>query len=87
MVEFDSEALRAAAESARQKSALGSSATDQLAAGSYVVADDGRRERPADLRTRYMGLWLRNPVVAPPGRSARRWTASRRWPRPASAPL
>lgn len=67
MVEFDSEALRAAAESARQKSALGSNTTDQLAAGSYVVQDDGRRERPADLRSRYMGLWLSNPVVASAG--------------------
>ena len=68
MSSFDPEALRAAAESARQKAAMGSSATDQLAPnGSYVVESDNRVRRQSDLCTRYMGLWLRNPVVASAG--------------------
>ena len=69
MVEFDPEALQAAAESARQKSAMGSNATDQLApAGSLLVEDEpSGRDRATDLRTQYMGLSLRNPLVASAG--------------------
>ena len=68
MSKFDPEALRAAAESHRQKTAMGSSATDQLAPnGSQVVEAERNQSRPVDLRTRYMGLWLRNPVVASAG--------------------
>lgn len=80
MVNIDPEALRAAAESARQKSQLGSSATDQLAPGGSIVVSpeplqsqrSARSQRPGqpgttDLRTRYMGLWLENPVVASAG--------------------
>ena len=68
MSKFDPEALRAAAESHRQKTAMGSSATDQLAPnGSQVIEAERNRSRPLDLRTRYMGLWLRNPVVASAG--------------------
>lgn len=65
---FDPEALRAAMESAKQKSAMGSNATDQLATNTgFVVEPDTPQQRQADLRTRYMGLWLRNPVVASAG--------------------
>ncbi|NLI85939.1 MAG: dihydroorotate dehydrogenase-like protein, partial [Propionibacterium sp.] len=68
MSKFDPEALQAAAESHRQKTAMGSSATDQLAPnGSQVVEAELNQLRPLDLRTRYMGLWLRNPVVASAG--------------------
>ena len=68
MSKFDPEALRAAAESHRQKTAMGSSATDQLAPnGSQVIEAERNQSRPLDLRTRYMGLWLRNPVVASAG--------------------
>ena len=69
MVEFDPEALQAAAESARQKAAMGSNATDQLApAGSLLVEDEpSGRDRATDLRTQYMGLSLRNPLVASAG--------------------
>lgn len=68
MPTFDPEALRAAMESARQKSAMGSSTTDQLAPqGLYVGQSEIQNGRKFDLRTRYMGLWLRNPVVASAG--------------------
>lgn len=68
MSNFDPEALRAAVESARQKASMGSNATDQLApGGSFVVEPDAPQTRQSDLRTRYMGLWLRNPVVASAG--------------------
>ncbi|MGI5950407.1 MAG: dihydroorotate dehydrogenase-like protein [Brooklawnia sp.] len=66
MANFDSEALRAAAESHRRKTEMGSSATDQLAPSGLVAPDLPSRDK-ADLRTRYMGLWLRNPVVASAG--------------------
>lgn len=65
---FDAEALKAAAESAKQKATMGSNATDQLASnGSFVVESDQPRPKRIDLRTRYLGLWLRNPVVASAG--------------------
>ena len=69
MVEFDPEALQAAAESARQKSAMGSNATDQLAPASALILENDRpaSESSSDLRTSYMGLSLRNPLVASAG--------------------
>lgn len=66
MVNFDSEAMAAAAESHRRKTEMGSSTTDQLAPAGVVTPEMTSRG-PADLRTRYMGLWLRNPVVASAG--------------------
>ncbi|GAA2182354.1 dihydroorotate dehydrogenase-like protein [Brooklawnia cerclae] len=68
MPNFDPEALRAAAESARRKSEMGSNATDQLAPqGSIVIAPDSPAGATVDLTTTYMGLRLRNPVVASAG--------------------
>lgn len=67
MSKFDPEALRAAAESHRQKVVMGSSATDQLSPTSAYVVEDRVQPRPVDTRTRYMGLWLRNPLVASAG--------------------
>ncbi len=67
MSKFDPEALRAAAESHRQKVVMGSSATDQLSPASAYVVEDRVQPRPVDTRTRYMGLWLRNPLVASAG--------------------
>ena len=69
MVEFDPDALQAAAESARLKSAMGSNATDQLAPASALIEDEepAAPEAINDLRTRYMGLQLRNPLVASAG--------------------
>ena len=56
MSKFDPEALRAAAESHRQKVVMGSSATDQLSPTSAYVVEDRVHPRPVDTRTRYMGL-------------------------------
>lgn len=72
MVAYDEEQLKAAMESASQKSELGSNATDQLAPhGSVVVGRDANHpHEPSDdssLETSYMGLSLRNPVVASAG--------------------
>ena len=81
MSNFDPEALRAAAESARQKASLGSNTTDQLAQGaSNVVPREelqgrGSRVQPGfdpgpsgvDLTTSYMGLQLSSPLVASAG--------------------
>ncbi len=65
---FDSEALRAAAESAARKSQMGSNATDQLAPHGSIIVDDHRTSSdPQDLTTTYMGLSLANPLVASAG--------------------
>lgn len=74
MSKFDPEALKAAAESAARKSEMGSNITDQLAPhGSIVVEPEPTESEPSpagdlgDLTTDYMGLTLRNPVVASAG--------------------
>lgn len=70
MPNFDPEALRAAAESAKLKSDLGSNVTDQFAAHGDVVVDDNWALTPnagRPLATTYMGLSLANPVVASAG--------------------
>lgn len=68
MPKFDAEALAAAAESARHKSALGSNTTDELAPTGLVADENSQRYGSEDgLSTHYMGLHLHNPVVASAG--------------------
>lgn len=64
-MQFDPEALKAAAESARRKSQAGSNVTDQLMPFDAALASSSPAE--VDLRTNYMGLSLRCPVVASAG--------------------
>lgn len=73
-----SEALSAAVASAAAKAAAGSNATDQLRPGVIPIVTQERRESAratgldasvagVDLTTRYLGLELRNPVLASAG--------------------
>lgn len=67
MARFDPDALRAAQESAKQKAELGSNTTDLLLpVGQQVVEPDSPHSDEV-LATRYMGLPLRNPIVASAG--------------------
>ncbi len=69
MVEFNPEALQAAMESARQKSSMGSNVTDQIASPAALLSEErAAAPRVGDsLQTDYMGLSLRNPLVASAG--------------------
>ncbi len=67
MPRFDPQALKAAQESARQKAELGSNTTDLLlSVGQEVVAPE-HPHATEELATRYMGLVLRNPIIASAG--------------------
>ena len=59
-----SEALKAAAASAASKSQAGSSQTDSLRPAFHPVVEPGASY---DLTTQYLGLRLKNPIVASPG--------------------
>lgn len=67
MPRFDPEALRAAQESAKQKAELGSNTTDLLLPVGQQVVEPETPDSDEVLGTTYMGLSLRNPVVASAG--------------------
>ncbi len=62
---FDANALRAAMESARQKSTTGSNTTDMVLPPEQV--DEQAAHPQVDLTTKYMGLTLPSPIVASAG--------------------
>ena len=67
MPRFDPAALKAAQESAKQKAELGSNTTDLLLPVGQQVVEPDTPHSDEVLATKYMGLSLRNPIVASAG--------------------